>query len=112
LLLAGVSNDKAISFAGARKEASLITGDFGIPNSRSVVTLGKPIIDNGSGSIAVASRVNLDDTLNFTNAIAADDENRVGLRSAGKYHRIQTIPSGVWTSALAVDIDIANQGTR
>lgn len=112
LLLAGVSSARAISFTGARKTASLITGDFGIPNGRSVVTLGRPIIDNGSGSIAIASRVNLDDTITLNTAVAADDENRIGLRSAGRYHRIKTIPSGLWTSALAVDVDIAPQGNR
>jgi hypothetical protein len=111
-LLAGVTNAKAISFTGARKTASLITGDFGLPNGRSVVTLGKPIIDNGSGSIAIASRVNLDSSITYNTAVAADSENRVGLRSAGRYHRVKTIPSGLWTSALAADIDIAPQGNR
>lgn len=112
LLLAGVTNNKIISFTGERKPASLITGDFGIPNSRSVLTLGRPIIDNGSGSIAVASRVNLDDSISYTTPVAADDENRIGLRSAGRYHRAKVAPSGLWTSALAVDIDIAPQGNR
>jgi hypothetical protein len=112
LLLAGVSANRAISFTGARKAASLITGDFGVPNGRSVVTLGRPIIDGGSGSISIASRVNLDDANNFTSAVAADAENRIGLRSAGRYHRIQTIPSGLWNFALAVDVDIATQGNR
>jgi len=112
LLLAGVSANRAISFTGARKTASLVTGDFGVPNGRSVVTLGRPIIDGGSGSIAIASRVNLDDANNFSSPVAADDENRIGLRSAGRYHRIQTIPSGLWNFALAVDVDIATQGNR
>lgn len=112
LLLAGVTNAKAISFTGARKTASLITGDFGLPGARSVVTLARPIIDNGSGSVAIASRVNLDDSISYNSAVSADDENRVGLRSAGRYHRIKTIPSGLWTSALAVDVDIAPQGNR
>jgi hypothetical protein len=112
LLLAGVTGTKAISFTGARKTASLITGDFGLPGARSVVTLGRPIIDNGSGSIAIASRVNLDDSISYNTAVDADSENRIGLRSAGRYHRVQTVPSGLWTFALATDIDIAPQGTR
>ena len=112
LLLAGVTGSKAISFTGARKTGSLITGDFGLPNSRSVVTLARPIVDSGSGSVAIASRVNLDDAITYSTPVAADDENRIGLRSAGRYHRIQTIPSGLWTFALATDVDIAPQGTR
>lgn len=112
LLLAGVNGTKAISFTGARKTASLTTGDNGLPGARSVVTLAKPIIDAGSGSVAIASRVNLDDAINYTTPVAADDENRIGLRSAGRYHRVKTIPSGLWTFALAVDVDIAPQGSR
>lgn len=112
LLFAGVTNNKIISFTGARKNASLTTGDFGIPNSRSVVTLARPIVDNGSGSIAIASRVNLDDSISFTAPVVADDENRVGLRSAGRYHRATVIPSGLWKSVLAIDIDFAPQGNR
>jgi hypothetical protein len=112
LLLAGVTGTKAISFTGARKTGSIITGDFGLPGARSVVTLARPIIDNGSGSVAIASRVNLDDAISYSSAVSADSENRIGLRSAGRYHRIQTIPSGLWTFALAVDVDIAPQGTR
>jgi hypothetical protein len=112
LLLAGVTTNKAISFTGSRKTASLITGDFAVTNAQSLVTLAKPIIDGGSGTVAIASRLNLDDSLTFSTAVAADAENRVGLRSSGRYHRIKTVPTGTWNFALAVDVDIAQQGTR
>jgi len=112
LLLAGVTNAKAISFTGQRKTGSLITGDFGLPNMQSVATLAKPIIDNGSGTVSIASRLNLNGGLTFSTAVAADSENRVGIRSAGRYHRIKTVPTGLWTNALAVDVDIATQGNR
>jgi len=112
LLLAGVSGNRAISFTGARKTASLITGDFALTNAQSLVTLARPIIDGGSGSVAIASRLNLDDGLTFSSPVAADAENRIGLRSSGRYHRIRTIPSGLWNFALAVDVDIAQQSTR
>ncbi len=112
LLLAGVTGTRAISFTGARKTGSLITGDFNVPNAQSLVTLARPIVDNGSATVAVASRLNLDDTITFSADVAADAENRVSLRSAGRYHRTRTIPSGTWTSCLAVDVDIVPQGTR
>ena len=112
LLLAGVSGNRAISFTGARKTASLTTGDFSVTNAQSLVTLGRPIIDGGSGTVAIASRLNLDDGLTFSTAVAADAENRVGLRSSGRYHRIQTVPTGAWNFALAVDVDLAQQSTR
>jgi len=112
LLLAGVTSARAISFTGQRKTGSLITGDFGLPNTQSVATLAKPIIDNGSGTVSIASRLNLDSALTFSTAVAADSENRVGIRSAGRYHRIKTVPTGLWTNALAIDVDIAAQGNR
>lgn len=112
LLLAGTLDNKIISFSGNRKTSSLITGDFSMQNAQSLVTLARPIIDNGSGSVSIASRLNLDDDLQFTSEVAADNENRVGLRSSGKYHRIKTIPSGLWNFALAVDVDLAQQSTR
>jgi hypothetical protein len=112
LLLAGVSANRAISFTGSRKTGSLITGDFAVTNAQSLVTLARPIIDGGSGTVAIASRLNLDDGLTFSTAATADAENRVGLRSSGRYHRIKTVPTGIWNFALAVDVDIAQQGTR
>ena len=64
------------------------------------------------GTVSIASRVNLDGSLTFSTAASADSENRVGIRSAGRYHRIKTVPTGLWTNALAVDVDIAPQGNR
>jgi hypothetical protein len=112
LLLAGVTGARAISFAGARKTATLTTGDFNVPNAQSIVTLARPIVDNGSGTVAVASRLNLGDAITFSTAVAADAENRVSLRSHGRYHRLRTTPSGNWTSCLAVDADIEQRGMR
>ena len=112
LLLAGVTNSRAISFTGQRKTGTLTTGDFNVPNSQSIVTLARPIVDNGSATVAVASRLNLDDAITYSTPVAADDENRVSLRSHGRYHRIETVPSGNWTSCLAVDVDINPRGMR
>jgi hypothetical protein len=112
LLLAGVSANRAISFTGARKTASLTTGDFSVTNAQSLVTLAKPIIDGGSGNVSIASRLNLDDGISFSSPASADAENRIGLRSSGRYHRIRTSPTGLWDFALAVDVDLAQQSTR
>lgn len=112
LLLAGVTGTRAISFTGARKTATLTTGDFNVPNAQSIVTLARPIIDNGSGTVAVASRLNLNDAITYSTAVAASSENRVSLRSHGRYHRLKTVPTGLWTSCLAVDADIEPRGVR
>lgn len=112
LLFAGVRNAKIVTFTGSNKQASLITGDVGLQGAQSVVTLAKPLIDNGSASVGVASRLNLNGTLTFSTNVAADAEGRVGLRSSGRYHRLRVNPNGNWTSALAVDVDFAPQGNR
>jgi hypothetical protein len=110
LLLAGTSGAKIITFSGAYKQAALTSGDIDIGHS--VVTLGRPIVDAGSGSVAVASRELLDDAITFGTASVADSEGRCGLRSAGRYHRVKTSPSGAWRTAVAVEVDISGQGSR
>jgi hypothetical protein len=110
LLLAGTSGAKIITFSGTYKQAALTSGD--LDAGRSVVTLARPIVDDGSGSVAVASRELLDDAITFGTASVADSEGRCGLRSAGRYHRVKTSPSGAWRTAVAVEVDVSGQGSR
>lgn len=112
LLFAGVRDAKIVTFTGAAKAATIISGDIGLQGAQSVATLAKPLIDNGSATVGIASRINLNNTITFSTNVAADAEGRVGLRSAGRYHRVRVTPTGSWTSALAVDVELAPQGTR
>ena len=77
-----------------------------------MVTLARPIVENGSASVAVASRQNLSESVSFTTATAADSENRVGLRSLGRYHRLRVIPSGNWLTAIGIEMEIQSAGMR
>lgn len=111
LLFAGVSGAKIIAFAGQPKTANITTGDIDI--GRSTITLAKPIVDNGSASIAVASRDLLTDSIDFGANIPADAENRVSLRSNGEYHRLRLTPSGAnWKTAIGLDVEVVKQGNR
>jgi len=110
LLLAGTQGKKIITFSGAYKQASLTSGDIDVGHS--VVTLARPIVDNGSGSVAVASRELLSGAITFGDASVADSEGRCGIRSAGRYHRVKTNPSGTWKTAVGVEVDISGQGSR
>jgi hypothetical protein len=110
-LFAGVTGNKISTFTGANMTANLTTSDIE-QGYNSVVTLARPQIDNGSCSVAVASRRELDDTITFGDQVATTSEGRVSLRSAGRYHRFNIIPSGNWTNAIALDVEIAPQGTR
>ena len=111
-LFGGTSADKIITFSGPNKTARITTADLETGGNKSMVTLAKPIIDGGSASVAVASRQNLSEGVTFGTATAADSENRVGLRSLGRYHRLRVIPSGNWQTAIGTEIEIQPAGMR
>lgn len=110
LVFAGVRDAKVVTFEGQPMSAFIETGD--LTSSASLITLARPQVDNGSATVAVASREMLDDTITYSTAVAASDENRVSLRSSGKYHRIKLVPTGNWTAAAAIDVNIVPRGRR
>lgn len=110
-LFAGTTGTRISTFTGNPMPATITTSDIE-QGYNSVVTLVRPQIDNGSASVAVASRKNLDGAINFGSQVNADAEGRVPLRSAGRYHRFNVVPSGNWTNAIGIDIDITSQGDR
>jgi hypothetical protein len=112
LLVAGVEGNKIITFTGPSKAGLITSADLETGTNMSMVTLVKPIVDSGSASVAVDSRFNLAEAVAFGSATAADSENRVGFRSLGRYHRVQVIPSGNWTTAIGFEVDIQQAGGR
>ena len=111
--LAGVSGAKIITFTGAAKTALIDTSDIEANPSQSMITMVKPIVDNGSGSLSVDSRLVLNEQVTFPAVTAASIENRVGVRSYGRFHRVRLQPSGDnWSSAIGVDVEIQQAGTR
>jgi hypothetical protein len=112
LQLAGVDGAKIVTFTGANATAYLETGDVEVPGATSAITMIKPIVDNGSASVAVESRRLLNEAISFGTQTAADAENRVSIRSVGRYHRLQLTPTGSWTSVVGADIELNGLGTR
>ena len=112
LQLAGVDGAKIVTFSGANATAYIETGDIEVPGSTSAITIVKPIVDDGSGSVALLSRRLLSESTTFGSQTAADSENRVAVRGVGRYHRLQLTPTGSWTSAVGMDIDLSPLGTR
>lgn len=109
--LGGTNGAYVVTYNGASATGQLITGDINI--GRSLITLAKPQVDNGSASVAIASRTLLSDDINFGTLVAADSENRVSLRANGNYHRLKLVPTGSnWKTAIEVNVDIVQQGTR
>lgn len=109
--LGGTSTTRVITFTGANKSAVLETGD--IDAGRSIVMLARPLVDNGSATVSVASRTLLTQSLSYSTAASADADNRVSLRSAGRYHRLRMNPTGDnWKTAMGLDVDIVQQGVR
>jgi len=110
--LGGTSGAYVVTYNGSPATGQLITGDINA-GGRSVVTLARPQVDNGSATVSVASRTLLSQDLTFGTAVAADSENRVSLRSNGNYHRFKVTPTGDnWTTAVGMDIDLSGQGGR
>ena len=110
--LGGTLATRVMTYTGASQTGVIATGDLDI-GANSVVTLARPIVDNGSATVAIASRTLLNQGVSFNTAVAASSENRVSLRSAGRYHRLKVTPTGSnWDNAISVDVDITPQGVR
>lgn len=103
---------KIVTFSGASMTGTINTGDLEIPGQFSTINMSRPLVDGGSGSVAVATRRLLSDAITFGSYTAADSEGRAAFRSTGRYHRLSVQPSGNWTTAIAVDFDIVPQGQR
>ncbi len=112
VLLAGTNGAKIVTFTGAPMEGNIQTGDFEA-GPQSMVQLARPQVDNGSANVAAFSRFRLDTTVEFGSVSPATDENRVSLRSLGRYHRLKIVPTGdQWRHIVAVDVDVTPVGAR
>jgi hypothetical protein len=100
-----------VIFEGSTYNSELITPDIEL-GYNSVVTLARPQVDNGTATVKVASRRELDDNIQFGSSVTTSSEGRVSLRSAGRYHRFLIIPTGNWTNAIGLDVDVKPQGNR
>lgn len=110
--LGGVSGPYVVTYNGSPAVGQLITGDLNA-GGRSVVTLARPQVDEGSATVSVASRTLLSEDISFGADVPADSENRVSLRSNGNYHRFKVTPTGDnWSTAVSLDVDMSGQGTR
>jgi hypothetical protein len=110
-LFSGVRGNKLVSFTGANSSASVTIGDWETKYN-GVITLVRPQIEDGSATVAISSRKNLGDNISFKTASAADSNGRCSVRSAGRYHQIQVVPTGNWTSLVSIDVDVTDQGNR
>jgi hypothetical protein len=110
-LFAGTQNNKIMIFSGSAYNAEIITSDIEL-GYNSVVTLVRPQIDGGSANIKVASRKELDDNIQFGSLVTTSQEGRANFRSFGRYHRFSVQPTGNWTNAVSIDVDVKPQGSR
>lgn len=111
-LFGGVREAKIVTFTGPNATATLNTNDLEY-GYNSVVTLIRPSVDNGSANIQIASRKMLDDEITYSTTKTTDAEGRCSVRSAGRYHRVSLTPTGAnWFSAIGMDIEYSEQGTR
>lgn len=111
LVLGGVRDQRVVTFSGLNSTAVLTTGDIDA-GANSLLKLARPLIDNGSADVSVSSRQRLDGNITFSSPVSASSENRVSLRSNGRFHRVSVTPTGSWTKAIGVELDIAPTGSR
>ena len=110
--LGGTLATRVITYNGSSLTGLIATGDIDT-GMNSMVNLARPQVDSGSATVAVASRTRLDETVTYSTALAATTENRVPLRSRGRYHRFQVVPTGAnWKTAVGIDVDIVGGGSR
>jgi hypothetical protein len=110
--LGGTLGSRVYTYTGASLTGQIATGDIDL-GGPSVITLARPQVDNGSATVAVASRKLLSEQVTFGTPVSADSENRISLRSSGRYHRLQLVPTGAnWENAVAIDVDVVGQGVR
>ncbi len=63
------------------------------------------------GTLAVTGNVSGGNV--STGLVTASQEDRCSVRSSGRYHRIALTPTGAnWSSAIGMDINYSEQGTR
>ena len=111
LLLAGTDGAKIVTFTGANATASITTADISAGNT-SMVSMVRPVIDNGSANVSVSSRILLSAQPSYNSPVATNSDGRSPQRSVGRYHRIRVVPTGNWTAAIGVELDLANAGVR
>lgn len=110
-LFAGVDGGRIITFTGANSTANIIVGDTET-GYNGVLNLVRSQVQDGSFDVAVASRRQLQDPVTFGSTVSASSEGRASVRSAGRYHRINIMPTGTWSNVLSIDIDHETQGNR
>lgn len=108
----GGSGAKIMTFSGPNMSPTIQTGDIEAPGQISTINMSRPLIDNGSGQVAVATRNKLSDTITYGSYTIADSEGRAAFKSTGRYHRLSVQPSGSWTTAIGIDVDLVPAGRR
>jgi hypothetical protein len=108
----GGSGDKIVTFSGTNMTGTITSGDLEVPGNVSTINMSRPMVDNGSASVAYASRNVLSAPISFSAYSPADSEGRAAFRTVGRYHRVSIQPSGSWTAAIGIDVDMTGAGTR
>ena len=110
-VFSGTKGKQIVSFTGACVDPRLETLDL-MGNNNSVMTMVRPIIDNGQANISIAPRQALKDTIEF-GAVSTPYDNRNNVRAGGRYFRVRVEPVGDnWTTAVAFDMTVTDNGIR
>lgn len=109
--LAGISGSSIITFTGANTGAEIATGDIEL-SQNSVITVIKPLVNEGLCDAQIASRRSLNDTITYSSTSTQNSDGRCPVRSAGRFHRLKLLPTDDWTAAIGMDVEAVTQGNR
>ncbi len=107
-------SDQYSTFTGANIAATVDTAEFDVMGKRSLINNLRPLVDGGTITCAVASKVRLPDSSSFGSAASMNTNGDVPILSEGRYHKVRTIvaASGTWEKALGVDVKSSGVGVN
>jgi hypothetical protein len=109
------SSNRLCFFTGSNLAATIVTGEHQpVRNQRSQITAGRPLVDGGSPTLAVGSRVTPQATPGFTSAAAINNEGLAPLNQESRYHRFRTIvpAESTWDHAQGVEFFATGTGSQ
>lgn len=104
-----------VFFDGTNLAATIDTGDFQPnPDGLSLVSSLRPLIDGGTVTAQLASRIRVQDSVSYGTAATIDTDGKCSVLDTGRYHRARlNVPAGsTWNHAQGFQITYSNAGMQ
>lgn len=104
-VLAGFdTSHRLVRFTGSILTATVSTGDMQLtPGARTMITAARGLIDSAH-TVTVGKKIKAADNEATTTA-SSNTNGRATLRSNGRYHRFQVVPTAAWTELTGIEVE-------